>query len=399
MKYFHAFIVCILLWTSLDVAAQPPGSSARSIRFARPIKVMTQNVYIGADINRVLIGKPEELPDRVYNTFQIVLETDYPERAQALADQIARFKPHLIGVQEAVRILYQSPGDFLATQASDELFDYLDILLDALSARGLDYYVAAETVNADIELPTSALNGLPSQPLDDLRVIDHDAILARADVITTKSMAVTYEVNFCIPFPCMPSSLVLARSYASVNAEIKGEIYRFVTTHLEEPLAELGLQGIQVAQAVELIAALADETLPVIVAGDFNSGPTDPLSQPYGKFVAAGYKDIWQRGPLGHHDLGFTCCQDEDLLNNESAFNRRIDHIFVKSPVRFLPAQAVGPTITFVVGDRQKDKTPSGLWPSDHAGVVSRLRVPVPKTYPEAEVFSVFKLLPRKARR
>ena len=183
--------------------------------------------------------------------------------------------------------------------------------------------------------------------------------------------------------PSLPSfDLELTRGYASVVAEVNGESYRFVTTHLEESFAEFGLQWIQASQAAELIEDLADETLPVIVAGDFNSDPTDPSTPPYGQpyeqFVAAGYEDMWQEGPLAHHDEGLTCCQTE-ALNEELAFDRRIDHIFVKSPVSFLPAQAVGPTITFVVGDRQQDRTPSGLWPSDHAGVVTRLRVPVPK--------------------
>jgi endonuclease/exonuclease/phosphatase family metal-dependent hydrolase len=383
MKHVHVFIMgFMLLWASLDVAAQPPGASARSIRFTRPIKVMTQNVYIGADINRVVLGTPAEIPLRVFETFQIILSTNYPERAQALADQIARFQPHLIGVQEAVRIFHQSPGDFLLgnpVEASDELFDYLDILLAALSERGLDYYVAAETGNADIELPTLALHGPPTLLLDDLRVIDRDVILARADVITTNSMAVNYAVNFGVPVPFPPFLLELTRSYASVHAEVNGETYRFVTTHLEEPLAELGLQGIQAAQAAELITALEDETLPVIAAGDFNSAPTDPFVPPYVQFVAAGYDDMWQRSPWGQHDAGLTCCQDEELFNDASAFDRRIDHILLKAPVQFLPAQAVGPTMTFVVGDREQDKTSSGLWPSDHAGVVARLRVPVPQ--------------------
>ncbi len=375
MNNIPVFILSfIVLLASLSLTSRPPGSSARSIRLALPIKVMTQNVYIGAGINRVLMGPPDKTSRRVFETFQIILNTDYPERAQALADQIARFQPHLIGVQEAVRILYQSPGDFLVgnpVEANDVLFDYLDILLAALSARGLNYQVAAVTENADIELSTFALNGPAFLPLDDLRIIDRDVILARADVITTNPMTVNYTVNFGVPVPFPPFFLELTRGYASVIAEVNGTEYRFVTTHLEEPLPG-PLQGIQAAQAAELIMALQGEPLPIIIAGDFNAIPTSPT---YMQFVAAGYEDKWQRGPLGNHDPGLTCCQDEALLNEASAFNRRIDHIFVKSNVMFLSAQAVGPTI----GDKQKDKTPSGLWPSDHAGVVTTLRVPVPQ--------------------
>ena len=30
---------------------------------------------------------------------------------------------------------------------------------------------------------------------------------------------------------------------------------------------------------------------------------------------------------------------------------------------------------TYLVGDKVRDKTPSGLWPSDHAGVIARIRM------------------------
>jgi hypothetical protein len=37
----------------------------------------------------------------------------------------------------------------------------------------------------------------------------------------------------------------------------------------------------------------------------------------------------------------------------------------------------LGPVHARVVGARQRDKTPSGLWPSDHAGVAAKLIIPV----------------------
>ena len=30
---------------------------------------------------------------------------------------------------------------------------------------------------------------------------------------------------------------------------------------------------------------------------------------------------------------------------------------------------------TYLVGVKTRDKTPSGLWPSDHAGIVSKIRL------------------------
>jgi hypothetical protein len=56
---------------------------------------------------------------------------------------------------------------------------------------------------------------------------------------------------------------------------------------------------------------------------------------------------------------------DENLGNSSSKLTVRYDLVFVKG----LSALDVK-----VVGDKTTDKTPSGLWPSDHAGVIATLR-------------------------
>ncbi len=66
------------------------------------------------------------------------------------------------------------------------------------------------------------------------------------------------------------------------------------------------------------------------------------------------------------NDPGYTCCQNANLLNPTSLLNERLDLILFRGPF------AVSDVV--LVGDDPADKTPSGLWPSDHAGVVARLR-------------------------
>ncbi|MFE2094377.1 hypothetical protein [Streptomyces sp. NPDC057582] len=51
-----------------------------------------------------------------------------------------------------------------------------------------------------------------------------------------------------------------------------------------------------------------------------------------------------------------------------SQLDHRIDDVF-HQPGR-LPA-----VFADVIGDKLRDRTPTGLWPSDHAGLVVRLRV------------------------
>jgi hypothetical protein len=397
MKRLLSLALGLFLLGSSVVSAdgRANGISHRTVRFARPVKVMTQNLYIGADLNRVLgVESLEDLPEVVAETFAILLATDFPERAEALADQVARFRPHVIGLQEAVVLLRQSPGDFFLgnpVPAQEVEYDYLAILLDALAARGLHYTVAARVANADIEVPMHVGLGPGGMPLlDDIRTIDHDVILVRSDVAPSISHPTTrhYTVNLQVGLAGI-ATVELTRGVAAVDVEIGGTTYRVVTTHLEERLDELGLglEQIQAAQASELIAALDTETLPVILLGDLNSSPADRPTQfavpPYQLFTGMGYTDIWHSSPFGHHKPGLTCCQEETLTNETSTFDRRIDHIFVRNGVEFLPAQAVGPNIAFVVGERPQDKTPSGLWPSDHAGIFARMRLPVQQYQPQ----------------
>ena len=68
-------------------------------------------------------------------------------------------------------------------------------------------------------------------------------------------------------------------------------------------------------------------------------------------------------------DLG-----DEDLLLPDR-LNRRIDHVFIREGDGFAPIQAD------VVGEEEADRTPSGLWPSDHAGVTASVRLSAPRPF------------------
>ena len=163
------------------------------------------------------------------------------------------------------------------------------------------------------------------------------------------------------------------RGYAAIDATVAGVTYRVVNTHLEATLEALpgtlqATQAIRVAQARELAANLNAETLPVILLGDFNTPAPDGPA--YQLLLREGYADVWQADSEGS---GNTCCQDADLRNVESDLGKRIDQIFIKGV-----SLREGATIrTATVGDAAEDKTPGGLWPSDHAGVVAHLPVGV----------------------
>jgi len=359
------------------------------------LSVMTQNLYVGANLFKILSGEPEDVPLNAAEIFSDIQATDFQQRADAIADLVLKNKPHLIGLQEVSLIRTQCPDDIIyppndsTPNATDVYADYLQIFLDALDARGLNYEVAASVENADVELPVANLGLLDcSFAFFDARLTDYDVTLRRSDVEVSLAISDNYLANFPVPTPAGP--IVFKRGYNIVDTDIKGRSYRFVNTHLEvngNPFAN----GFQFAQAYELTlilnymaGAFGDEIL--VVVGDLNSDPRDgPLADcmmppefdtpglcptPYAVMAANGYTDTWTVRN-GAADPGFTCCQSDLLMNFDSWLDQRIDHVWVRPPL----SGAQGPHFlravhAEVVGDRQQDRTFDGLWPSDHAGVV-----------------------------
>ena len=320
---------------------------------AEPLIVMTYNVYVGGGPDDLLaVENLLQVPQEVANMYNdIIIASDFPGRAAAIAKSIKAYQPHLIGLQEISLIRRQSPGDRIAggtVPAEETVSDFLQILMDALQAEGLSYQVAAQVENLDIELPMFTDTGI-----DDVRLTDHDVILSRGDVVTSRPMSGNYTNSFTIEM----LGLEVKRGYAAVDATIAGITYRVVNTHLEtDRLA----QETRVAQTQELVNILSNETLPIILLGDFNTPAPD--GQAYQILLSAGYIDVWQMDTIG---TGNTCCQADDILNEMSALFERIDQIFIRNLE--IPASIM----TYTVGDKPADRLASGLWPSDHAGVVA----------------------------
>ena len=330
------------------------------------LTVMTWNVYYGTDPNIVLQAQTfEELAYYAGQAWGLAQFTNFPERAGALARAIALQRPHLVGVQEAA--LWRT-GDFLSPPAENVAFDFLELLTDSLHARGLDYVVAAVDQTTDIEVPAIDPNtGLPL----DVRLTDRDAVLARADVPFAEAASAAYNTDF--PVPVLGMTIAIKEGWSSVVATVGGRDYRFVSTHLEVQQA----LPVQAGQAHELITLLSGETRPTIVVGDFNSDVfgADPSAAgvSYDSMAAAGFTDSWLRP--GGSPPGLTCCQNDSVSNPLSLFNQRVDFIFTRNMPTARPAGTLAAAWR-IVGDQRGDRTPSGLWPSDHGGVVATFLTP-----------------------
>ena len=96
------------------------------------LKVMTRNLYLGADLIPLAGAKDEnEFEQAAAQRYQTVLNNDFPKRAKALAAEIRKTKPDLIGVQEAT-IWRRGPDgvkDGPATPATQVVYDSTKLLL------------------------------------------------------------------------------------------------------------------------------------------------------------------------------------------------------------------------------------------------------------------------------
>ncbi|MEU9304685.1 endonuclease/exonuclease/phosphatase family protein [Streptomyces sp. NPDC048269] len=340
-----------------------PGSltAASAAESPAPLRVLTRNLYLGADLAPVLAAtSPQALVAAVTTVYANVQATNFPERADALADEIAEGDPHLVGLQEAVLWRSQTPaGTGSATHVE---YDFLQILLDKLAARGKHYAaVATVTVGSDFEAPRS----LPGGGLQDIRLTDRDVLLARTDlparvfsVANAQTAVFQSHVEICAPAsPGCAARIRIERGWVAVDATLRGHTARVVTTHLEPASPPVRLQ-----QAAELLAGPLNTTLPAVLLGDLNSGPGTP---PHNALLTAGFTDAWTA--TRHRNPGFTCCQDADLLNTTSKLTQRIDYVLFRGSITARASDRVG--------EAQADRTPSGLWPSDHAGVWSLLQL------------------------
>ena len=335
------------------------------------VKVMTWNIYVGANVDAVLEATdPEQIPLLVATAYQELLSTNFNERAQTIAQFIKKHRPNLIGLQEVSLIqryssLPPAPGSLI------EQFDYLQILLDKLASFGLNYQVAGQVNNADVVVPRLA------DPLtfdfDYVRLLDSDVVLAHQNVEISNVVTANYQA--ALPVPDL--GIAIPRGYVAVNARVGQKTYRFVNTHLESFTDQVRLP-----QAQELAAALAGETLPIILVGDFNTLAPTPLDPDGGityQFLTkdAGYMDIWPHNRFRREGEGFTASHDSDLRDVVPNLTKRIDLVFVRNhnirhsseSVSFGPVQAV------VRGDELNERTSSGMWPSDHAGIFARLHI------------------------
>lgn len=322
---------------------------------SKPAKVMSRNLYLGADLTPAIQASNfTAFLTATSNIWGEVQATDFPARAKVLAAEIAQEDPHLIGLQEAA--IWRTGPAFSPAPATTEVYNFIDLLLAELDALGKPYEVVEVQDEADLEAPTGL--GI------DIRLTQRDAILKRAGS-SEVSVSGTNKAHYApanqlvITNPAIGLTQQSTRGWVSADVTVNKRSFRFVNTHLEafHP-------AYRALQAIELTGS-PTATANVVLVGDINSDPSDPgfpsLGLPSARNVltaGAGFADT--SGPAGD-----TCCHADDLLNPTASFTSRIDVVFTR------PAATVGKVV--VTGDDASNRTPGGLWPSDHGGVSAKL--------------------------
>jgi hypothetical protein len=353
-------LALVLALSSMGVAnATPKGpagpGAAGEAQGGPPVTVMTRNLYLGSELGGLFAAQNEQqLVAAASEVWANVLASDFPARAKVLAAEVDQYDPLLIGLQEVSLFTAVGAGGTIE-------IDFLDILLEAFADAGLHYEARAVSQAFAGTLP--AID--PTLGFVQATLIDRDVILVRSDVPPAQLRVLNEEVGLfdaALALPVLGQPLRIDRGWGLVDVQVRNRTFRFVNSHFEA--FDPG-EFIRVQQARELLAGPLDTELPVVLLGDFNSN-AEANGVAYRVLIdEGGFEDAWSTANPG--DPGLTCCHDADLRNEEVDLRSRIDLILVRDGVRVREMERVGVDPAM--------RTPSGLWPSDHAGVVGRVMI------------------------
>src|SRR3954447_10465902 len=349
------------------------------------VKVMTRNLYLGADLGPgIQATNLQELANGAGQILNQVDANNFPVRAKGLAQEIRTAKPDLVGLQEAA-LWRTEPCDKnpLPPAAATVRYDYLASLLAEVNKGANLYRIAVTKPEFDFEVwantdgnEATAGPGCPMGSEINGRLTMRDAILVRRGVKFTHARTGTFKTLLRVKPAGV--NVDVTRGWTAIDATVHGKKLHFVNAHFEafdnSPSGNLtngdktvGNGEIRQAQAKELAAGPGRSKLPAVALGDFNSDvktevkPGDGLA--YRALLKAGFVERSTYNPLG-------CCLNADVLTTSGGgkpgdFDHKVDHVMTNAPKK---VKLRSSTIT--------GRTPlNGFWDSDHAGVLSVLKV------------------------
>jgi endonuclease/exonuclease/phosphatase family metal-dependent hydrolase len=330
------------------------------------LTIMTRNMDEGTDFGFIAaaaaIGDPALFPVALTETFCEVVASNPELRAAQIADEIAAAQPDLVSLQEVA--VWQSsllfcPGAAIGPPTT---IDAETALLNRLAVDGVSYHVVSQLD----EFSSTSIPGLP------FSFLDRDVLLARDEPDGQLSIANVQAQHFStlltvpLPLPLIPPpglNLTILRGWISADVTVRGRTVRVIATHLQNRFGPSRAgEPVQEAQAEELVTGPAATSLPVVIAGDLNTGPGSDLILTYNLLTQnAGFTDTWTA--TQPNDPGFTDFFYTEDPPTPSTPSMRIDLILVRGAV--VPSAPKD----YLVGTEVPH-------PSDHAGVVAKVTIP-----------------------
>jgi Endonuclease/Exonuclease/phosphatase family len=373
------------------------------------VRVMTRNIFLGADlgpaINADTIG---EFLAANGGILREVDETDFPRRSRLLAHEIKKKKPDLVGLQEVA--LWRTadpcvtPALTETPTATEVVYDFLALLMDRINRNKKRYKVAMVQPEFDFEAPADknqqAGDGPPAGGLESCnpggvinnaemngRLTMRDVILVRKPQKNDKTKVKVKNPtggnfdNLLIVRVANAVDVDVTRGWTAVDAvatkkgkgkkKVKKK-FRFINTHFEAFDDETEIPSIRSLQAQEIAGIALDPYYggerPVILLGDFNSDVRTKVqpgdAQAYQALLDAGFTERSTHDPL-------SCCVSDLFTSLPSEFDHQVDHVMTdasKKKIKLLKSS--------VVGRKRIGEYPElPIYPSDHAGVFSKLRL------------------------
>lgn len=376
-----AGLASVIALTGMAGAADAKPKKAKAV----PVKVMTRNIFLGADLGPALNATSfQQFTAANGDILEEVDRTDFPRRAIGLSQEIQQKKPDLIGLQEVAwwrtgptpgaphQSSSNAQSEFTATTTR---YDFLQLLLDQLEARGLDYKVVVSKDEFDFEAPADTDNnpdtGLAGGDIQG-RLTMRDVILVNADSKVKAKAKNPSSGTYANLFTPNISGLdvPVTRGWTATDVTVKKgkgkdvvkKKFRFANTHFEAFDDETQRPSIRALQAQEFLAGPAKGKKPVIILGDFNSNvpPVQPGDeQAFQTLLDGGFRSVALTQPI-------TCCVSNVFTAPPSEFDHQVDHIMTnqpKSKVKLVNSSATG------------REQVNGIYNSDHAGVFSTLKL------------------------
>ncbi len=365
------------------------------------VKVMTRNLYLGANIMRpinAVLAVPAEpaatfplrqidaLANATRQTWEVVEATDFAIRARLLASELVEQKPDLVGLQEVA--LWRSgpaeladPAQLLVPNAEEVELDFLKMLRAELKAQGVPYRAVSVNHLSDVEAPAFEGSVLdPTGPVGavDRRLTMRDVILKRkgAPVRILRAREREFSEANQLALPLAGRELDFTRGYQWVDVKSRAGKFRFINSHFEAFSSDIAF-----GQAGEVMDGPGDTRRTTIFVCDCNSDPLNGSVKteigdtrrhwaPYYLITGRkGFTDTWLQ--WAQPEEGWTSGLGERVNDTDaSGFDHRIDMVFARTGdggrVKVVRGDVTGNDVT--------DRDASGLWPSDHAGVVMQRR-------------------------